>query len=118
MSGSEIANKLAEIRRLPGLASSMAPARNTRPLSLDEKERDMIRELLGRLATLAAEVLSVLSLTPEPIDGIVEQDVLVALMNLGCNRPHAELAVGRAKAALGASPDFEALFRKALELVN
>lgn len=47
----------------------------------------------------------------------VEQDVLSALLNLGCARPAAENAVRKAKAA-GAGADFEPLFRRALELVR
>ena len=47
----------------------------------------------------------------------VEQDVLSALLNLGCARPQAEAAVRKAKAA-GSSAEFEPLFRRALELVR
>jgi Holliday junction DNA helicase RuvA len=47
----------------------------------------------------------------------VDQDVLSALLNLGCNRPQAEAAVRKAKAA-GAAAEFEPLFRRALELVR
>jgi Holliday junction DNA helicase RuvA len=47
----------------------------------------------------------------------IDQDVLSALLNLGCARPQAEAAVRKAKAA-GASADFEPLFRRALELVR
>ena len=47
----------------------------------------------------------------------IEQDVLSALLNLGCGRPQAEAAVRKAKPA-GASEDFEPLFRRALELVR
>jgi Holliday junction DNA helicase RuvA len=47
----------------------------------------------------------------------IEQDVLSALLNLGCARPQAEAAVRKAKAA-GAPADFEPLFRRALELVR
>ena len=47
----------------------------------------------------------------------VDQDVLSALLNLGCARPAAEAAVRKAKAA-GAPADFEPLFRRALELVR
>src|SRR5712671_2474941 len=54
----------------------------------------------------AAEALS-------PID----QDVLSALLNLGCARPQAEAAVRKAKAA-GLALEFEPLFRRALELVR
>jgi Holliday junction DNA helicase RuvA len=48
---------------------------------------------------------------------LVDQDVLSALLNLGCGRPQAEAAVRRAKAA-GGSSEFEPLFRRALELVR
>jgi len=48
---------------------------------------------------------------------VVEQDVISALLNLGCNRPTAEGAVRKAKAA-GAASEFEPLFRKSLELVR
>jgi Holliday junction DNA helicase RuvA len=47
----------------------------------------------------------------------IDQDVLSALLNLGCTRPAAEAAVRKAKAALGAA-EFEPLFRRALELVR
>ena len=47
----------------------------------------------------------------------MDQDVLSALLNLGCARPQAEAAVRKAKAALGGA-DFEPLFRRALELVR
>ena len=46
-----------------------------------------------------------------------DQDVLSALMNLGCSRPSAETAIRKAKAG-GAPAEFEPLFRKALELVR
>jgi Holliday junction DNA helicase RuvA len=50
----------------------------------------------------------------------VEQDVLSALLNLGCGRPQAEAAVKKAKtgAPPAAAMDFEPLFRRALELVR
>jgi Holliday junction DNA helicase RuvA len=47
----------------------------------------------------------------------LEQDVLSALLNLGCARPAAENAVRKAKSA-GVAQEFEPLFRKALELVR
>jgi len=48
---------------------------------------------------------------------VVEQDVISALLNLGCNRPTAEGAVRKAKGA-GVPGEFEPLFRKSLELVR
>ena len=47
----------------------------------------------------------------------VDQDVLSALLNLGCARPQAEAAVRKAKVGAGI-PEFEPLFRRALELVR
>jgi Holliday junction DNA helicase RuvA len=47
----------------------------------------------------------------------VEEDVLSALLNLGSARPAAENAIRKAKAA-GVANDFEALFRRSLELVR
>ena len=48
----------------------------------------------------------------------LDQDVLSALLNLGCARPQAEAAVRKAKSAGGAVLEFEPLFRRALELVR
>ena len=47
----------------------------------------------------------------------IEQDVLSALVNLGCNRPAAEAAIRKAKAG-GTAQEFEPLFRRSLELVR
>lgn len=52
-----------------------------------------------------------------PAIGEIEQDVLSALLNLGCARPAAERAVRKAKSG-GAPVEFEPLFRRALELVR
>ena len=48
----------------------------------------------------------------------IDEDVLSALLNLGCSRPAAESAVRKAKAATGVEMAFEPLFRRALELVR
>ena len=48
----------------------------------------------------------------------LDQDVLSALLNLGCARPQAEAAVRKAKAGGGGMLEFEPLFRRALELVR
>lgn len=47
----------------------------------------------------------------------LEEDVMSALLNLGCARPAAETAVRKARES-GAGATFEGLFRKALELVR
>jgi Holliday junction DNA helicase RuvA len=76
----------------------------------------MVLELRDKLPAVSG-------LEPEPAAAAlspVEQDVLSALLNLGCARPHAEAAVRKAKASgTPAGPnDFEPLFRRALELVR
>ncbi|MCC7155693.1 MAG: Holliday junction branch migration protein RuvA [Bryobacterales bacterium] len=47
----------------------------------------------------------------------VEEDVLSALVNLGCQRPAAEAALRKALAS-GIAAEFDPLFRRALELVR
>ena len=58
--------------------------------------------------------------TPAGTLSPIEQDVLSALLNLGCARPAAEAAVRKARVAGAAlaEADFEPLFRRALELVR
>jgi Holliday junction DNA helicase RuvA len=48
----------------------------------------------------------------------VEQDVMSALMNLGCQRAAAETAIRKATAGGASRDDFEPLFRKSLELIR
>jgi holliday junction DNA helicase RuvA len=74
----------------------------------------MVLELRDKLpAASAEEEAQPAAAALSPID----QDVLSALLNLGCGRPQAEAAVRKAKAD-GAPADFEMLFRRALELVR
>jgi Holliday junction DNA helicase RuvA len=77
----------------------------------------MVLELRDKLPAVTGEepqTAAAGALTP------VEQDVLSALLNLGCGRPQAEAAVKKAKAGApaAAAMDFEPLFRRALELVR
>ncbi len=77
----------------------------------------MVLELRDKLpAVVGDEPQTPAAAALSPID----QDVLSALLNLGCARPQAEAAVRKAKAAAppGESADFEPLFRRALELVR
>jgi len=53
----------------------------------------------------------------QPSLSAVDEDVLSALMNLGSARPAAETAIRKAKAT-GVAADFEALFRRSLELLR
>ncbi len=66
-------------------------------------------ELLGATAAAAAPEAASFS--------ALDQDVLSALINLGCNRANAEAAVRKAKAK-GPVDGFEQFFRRALELIR
>jgi len=57
------------------------------------------------------------SVRAEPAFSAIEQDVLSALLNLGCQRAAAEAAVRKAKST-EPEMDFEPMFRKALALVR
>jgi Holliday junction DNA helicase RuvA len=78
----------------------------------------MVLELRDKLPAVTAEepgAPAAAELSP------VDQDVLSALLNLGCGRAQAEAAVRKAKASGGltsGSAEFEPLFRRALELVR
>jgi Holliday junction DNA helicase RuvA len=74
----------------------------------------MILELRDKLGPLAAGVPAA---QPSAALSALEQDVLSALLNLGCARPAAEAAVRKAKAQ-GPAGDFEQYFRRALELIR
>jgi Holliday junction DNA helicase RuvA len=73
----------------------------------------MVLELRDKLPVPAGEepVAAAQSLS------LIEEDVMSALLNLGCARPAAEGAVRKARAA-GVPAEFEPLFRRALELVR
>jgi holliday junction DNA helicase RuvA len=75
----------------------------------------MVLELRDKLPAVAGGELAA-----APVDALspVDQDVLSALLNLGCARPQAESAVRKAKAGGGGMTEFEPLFRRALELVR
>jgi Holliday junction DNA helicase RuvA len=79
----------------------------------------MVLELKDKLESVGVVAASGASATGKPVPTLsdVEQDVLSALVNLGCNRAAAEGAVRKAKAA-GIADDFEPLFRRSLELVR
>lgn len=107
LSGLEASELIAAIRkgeverlvRIPGVGKKTA-------------ER-MVLELRDKLAAPAGESAT----APAPTLSDIEQDVLSALLNLGCARPAAEQAVRKAKAG-GTVAEFEPLFRKALALVR
>jgi holliday junction DNA helicase RuvA len=74
----------------------------------------IILELRDKLDLLAAGVPAA---QPAAVLSALEQDVLSALLNLGCARPAAESAVRKAQAQ-GPTGDFEQYFRRALELIR
>ena len=92
--------RVEQLVRIPGVGKKTA-------------ER-MVLELRDKLDGIGPAVGPVERTAPF---GALDQDVLSALLNLGCARPAAEAAVRKAKAA-GAPAEFEPLFRKALELVR
>lgn len=73
----------------------------------------MVLELRDKLPAVAGQEPA----APAPALTPVDEDVLSALLNLGCARPQAEAAVRKAKAG-GVPAEFEPLFRRALELVR
>ena len=96
--------QVEQLVRIPGVSKKTA-------------ER-MVLELKDKLDNLGGGAAPAgVSVRAEPAFSVIEQDVLSALLNLGCNRAAAESAVRKAKAA---EPDsaFEPMFRKALELVR
>ena len=75
----------------------------------------MVLELRDKLDVLGPA--PAVAAAPSSSFTALEQDVISALINLGCARPAVEASVRKAKAA-GVPVEFEPLFRKALELVR
>ncbi|MDX2151277.1 MAG: Holliday junction branch migration protein RuvA [Bryobacteraceae bacterium] len=97
------AGEVARLVRIPGVGKKTA-------------ER-MVLELRDKLDAVAAGAGTVAAAPAPSAFSSIEHDVLSALINLGCQRPAAEAAVKKAKSE-GVGPEFEPLFRKALELVR
>ncbi len=76
----------------------------------------LVLELRDKLEGLAG-VAPPAERAAEAALGAIGQDVLSALVNLGCARPAAEAAIRKARAS-GTPEEFEALFRRAMELVR
>ncbi|MFN7996393.1 MAG: Holliday junction branch migration protein RuvA [Bryobacteraceae bacterium] len=81
----------------------------------------MVLELREKMPAPSGDEPTGVAGVPSAALTAVEQDVLSALLNLGCARPAAENAVRKTRVS-GAPPpasmDFESLFRRALELVR
>ncbi|MCZ2150233.1 MAG: Holliday junction branch migration protein RuvA [Bryobacterales bacterium] len=95
-------SNVTQLTRVPGIGKKTAER-------LVVELRDKL-EMLGGKAPAAAA-------TPAMAMSAVDEDVLSALVNLGCPRPAAEAAIRKARAA-GVAAEFEPLFRRALELVR
>lgn len=93
-------SNVAQLTRVPGIGKKTAER-------LVVELRDKL-DMLGGKAPAAA---------PAMVMSAVDEDVLSALVNLGCPRPAAEAAIRKARAA-GVAAEFESLFRRALELVR
>ena len=81
----------------------------------------MVLELRDKMPAPSGEEPAAAPGAPGAALTAVEQDVLSALLNLGCARPAAEAAVRKTRvggAAPAADAEFEPLFRRALELVR
>ncbi len=93
---------VAHLTRIPGVGKKTA-------------ER-MVVELRDKLDDIAPGAAVEEEKVPAALSDL-EQDVLSALINLGCNRAAADKAIRKARAA-GAPAEFEPLFRKAMEYVR
>ena len=92
-------NELDRLVRIPGVGKKTA-------------ER-IVLELRDKLPAPSGEDAA----SAKPSLSRLDEDVLSALLNLGCARPAAEAAIRKARTE-GTPDDFEPLFRKALELVR
>ena len=93
-----------QLVRIPGVGKKTAER-----IVLELKDKLEGVGAMGAPGMPAAPAASALS--------VIEQDVMSALLNLGCNRTSAEAAVRKAKTS-GAPTEFEPLFRRSLELVR
>lgn len=111
LSGLAIAELIASIRagaverlvRIPGVGKKTA-------------ER-IVLELRDKLPATAAEAAAAAAPAGRGRFSPIEQDVLSALVNLGCAAAAAEAAIAKARGN-GAPEEFEPLFRRSLDLVR
>jgi Holliday junction DNA helicase RuvA len=97
------AGSLDHLVRIPGVGKKTA-------------ER-MVVELRDKLEGIGGATPAIPPESAAEVLTSLEQDVLSALLNLGCKRPAAEKAVRKAKGS-GVPAEFEPLFRKAMEYVR
>jgi Holliday junction DNA helicase RuvA len=94
--------QVANLVRIPGIGKKTA-------------ER-MVLELRDKLEGIVAVGGPPVAESKDAL-GEIEQDVLSALINLGCARPQGEAAIRKAK-GMGVPVEFEPLFRRSLEIVR
>ena len=94
--------RVEQLVRIPGIGKKTA-------------ER-MVLELRDKLE-IAGLAVPASAAPPAGALTALEQDVLSALVNLGCNRAAAEAAIRKAKAA-GTAAEFEPLFRRSMEFIR
>lgn len=110
LSGLPAAELIAAIR-------SSDVARLTRVPGIGKKTAErLVVELRDKLEAVATETAAPAAAAVASWSQ-VEEDVLSALVNLGCPRPAAESALRKAR-ALSVEAGFEPLFRRSLELVR
>jgi len=97
------AGEVARLVRIPGVGKKTA-------------ER-IVLELRDKLPAVAAEATAAAGPSGPVALTALEQDVLSALLNLGCSATAAEAALKKAEAGGGVA-GFEQLFRRALDLVR
>ncbi len=90
---------VSRLRAVPGVGKKLA-----------ERLVVELREKVGGLHLAGAPVPA----EPTPAYDRTVEDVVSALVNLGCNRKEAQKAAEEARKALGAGAEFEALIRTAL----
>jgi Holliday junction DNA helicase RuvA len=77
----------------------------------------MVLELRDKMGPPEAAGVAGVSGAPRSVFSTVEEDVISALMNFGASRAAAEVAVNKARSE-NESNEFDALFRRALQLVR
>lgn len=111
LSGLSVADLVAAIR-------SGEAARLVKVPGVGKKTAErIVLELRDKGEALAAGAAAAAAQPAATALSAVEQDVVSALVNLGCQRAAADAAVRKARAA-GTPEEFEPLFRRSLELVR
>lgn len=121
----EISSKLAEVKKLAGMAAGLVPIRKSAS-SLTHKDAGLLKDLVSRQLQALQSVLEALDNRLEdlsPIDTSAvrfspnEQDVIDGLVGLKVARSRAEEAVYKASATLGKHVPFDPLFREAMRIL-